>query len=485
MRMRPFLLMAALAFQAIAFTQEVCTNGVDDDADGLIDLNDTLDCACVSGLQPLQSLVPDPFLEDTLCCPSTVSQMACSNAWVQPTNGTCDYFNLCGFFPSWIPIPLPDGGAGCMGGFMAQGYAEYMSTCLAQPLEPDSTYALSFHMAAFQADKNELYYTVPIEFGPVEITLFGKATCIDDVLNTVECPEAYGWTALGSVLYEPSESWQPLTLAFTPAQAVQGLMLGAPCELPDSYPDVDVVWQAPYFLYDAFAELIPVAGASLVTTTGTLCQQDMVLACSVEGALSQQWYLDGVALVGQVADTLPLCQLGLGPGNYQFSAVLDTGCVTQTTVVQPPVYPDVSLGYVPGPNYHLVTAPLGAIQWYVDGVPIPGEVNDVCYPEVSGDYTVSITTNSGCTAFSEPHTVIVMGQHANADPGFTLVHAPGAEELVVRGKATSFPFLLFDANGRCLLKTLGSGTEWHLPLGDLPAGLYVALCDGQSARFIH
>jgi hypothetical protein len=39
--------------------QEICTNGVDDDNDGLIDLNDSEDCVCTA-VTNVTSLIPNP-----------------------------------------------------------------------------------------------------------------------------------------------------------------------------------------------------------------------------------------------------------------------------------------------------------------------------------------------------------------------------------------------------------------------------------------
>ena len=53
--------MALLVFCTLALSQEICDNGIDDDGDGLIDLNDP-DCEC-NGFgtpQTIPSLIPNP-----------------------------------------------------------------------------------------------------------------------------------------------------------------------------------------------------------------------------------------------------------------------------------------------------------------------------------------------------------------------------------------------------------------------------------------
>lgn len=54
--------------------QEVCNNGLDDDGDNLIDLNDIVDCSCQStSIGQMESLIPNPSFEDHVCVPENFS----------------------------------------------------------------------------------------------------------------------------------------------------------------------------------------------------------------------------------------------------------------------------------------------------------------------------------------------------------------------------------------------------------------------------
>ena len=86
------LLVFLLSF-SVVYGQEICDNGIDDDADGLIDLNDP-DCVCSSAI--ISSLIPNPSFEDMDCCPTSYSQLNCASIWSQATSATSDYFN-CGY----------------------------------------------------------------------------------------------------------------------------------------------------------------------------------------------------------------------------------------------------------------------------------------------------------------------------------------------------------------------------------------------------
>lgn len=76
------------------YMEEICNNAIDDDSDGLIDLNDP-DCSCE--IADLASIIPNPSFENQNCCPDDHSQMNCAADWIQPSFGTSDYMHHCGY----------------------------------------------------------------------------------------------------------------------------------------------------------------------------------------------------------------------------------------------------------------------------------------------------------------------------------------------------------------------------------------------------
>src|ERR1700761_534549 len=42
-----------------------------------------------------QNLVPNPSFEDTVHCPTTIGQLQYAQHWINPTQGTPDYYNAC------------------------------------------------------------------------------------------------------------------------------------------------------------------------------------------------------------------------------------------------------------------------------------------------------------------------------------------------------------------------------------------------------
>ncbi|MEM9836638.1 MAG: hypothetical protein AAF828_09055, partial [Bacteroidota bacterium] len=135
---------------------EICDNGVDDDGDGLVDLNDD-ECYCPPR-DPI-SLIPNPSFEEKYCCPETRSQLDCAMGWVQASEATTDLIDTCGWL-GWEdlppPMPFPDGSAimGFRNGVpfenpnapILPNWKEYAGACLRGPLLQGQTYRFEFHV---------------------------------------------------------------------------------------------------------------------------------------------------------------------------------------------------------------------------------------------------------------------------------------------------------------------------------------------------
>jgi hypothetical protein len=76
---RPLLLLVlSLTFGQLS-AQEICNNGLDDDNNGLIDLNDSTACNCSNlAAGSTESLIPNPSFEDNNCLPTSWSQLNCA-----------------------------------------------------------------------------------------------------------------------------------------------------------------------------------------------------------------------------------------------------------------------------------------------------------------------------------------------------------------------------------------------------------------------
>ncbi len=90
-------IVAIFGFVTVLCTaQEDCANGVDDDGDSLVDLNDP-DCSCFE--VSADSLIAD--FEERTCCPSSFTGLGngaeCLVNWSPASDATPDYLNVCDF----------------------------------------------------------------------------------------------------------------------------------------------------------------------------------------------------------------------------------------------------------------------------------------------------------------------------------------------------------------------------------------------------
>ncbi len=425
-----------LLLSLTAGAQEICNNGIDDDSDGLIDLNDVADCICNS-VEEITSLIPNPSFESYDCLPMTFSMLDCATTWEQATYGTSDFFLNVegGFWDPAIPMPVPDGDG--IGGFIISNqlpifpstdttlYNEYIGGCLLNPMLAGENYTLQMDLAGSSWDG---FNSQGVYYGDVDITIFGSPACplwpivVDTTLMDYGCPlSVEGWIELGHVNYSADGNWQTVTIEFTPGVDIEAIMIGGPCDIPDDFSlDFTLITCYPYFWVDNLL-LNTSASFSTITTTGGICTDDLVLVNNAddteEEIVGYQWYAEGVAIDGQTDSTLALSTLNLTPGTYQCVTFLDNStCNTADINVLPPaaVFPtleaDPVVGCLPLTASFSNTTPgqTTACVWNFGD----GESSTACEPEHTytepGIYDVSLTVTSaqGCV-FDTTYTQLI------------------------------------------------------------------------------
>ena len=319
---------------SVASAQEICTNGIDDDNDGLIDLNDTTDCTCTSFSIPL-SIIPNPSFELHSCLPSSYSELSCTDSWQQPTLATPDYFNNVtgSFWSPFIPMPLPQAGTGIAGFIINKHpgivnpadsgvYNEYIGVCLLSPMLAGTQYSLQMDLAG--SSINTYFETSAGAFyGPVDITIFGSNTCPSwPVLpNSTDCPTSLQeWTELGHISYTADETWQTIAIPFTPSTDIQSIIIGGPCDVPTDFM-VSLTGSDPwaYFFVDNL-QLNKIQSPIQINSTGSVCEDNLILiGTSNSPAQFSQWYQNGLALSNETSNQLAWSELNLNEGTYQFA----------------------------------------------------------------------------------------------------------------------------------------------------------------------
>lgn len=334
------LLLLFLSFSILSFGQENCNNGIDDDGDGQIDLND-VDCICQN--TTTSSFVNNHNFEQMNFCPNNFAQFNAVANWFLPSSATSDYINSCGFVPASaldagiFPLPSSNGN-GVAGILISQDYKEFIGICTNTTLVAGTKYQLNFDIAASTSGRT--ISTSPnigvvcnngiLNAGRINITLYGRSYCDTTTPpNTNVFPA--GWQPLGTATYLPSKNWNQLSIIFTPSTNINSILLGSPYNPPNTYlEEDDYISCFPYFYFDNVV-LNNASNLGLkINSTGIFCENSLVLSADIDSSIgagySFQWYKNGVAIVGATNNTLNINYNSANIGDYQFKIYNSTSC---------------------------------------------------------------------------------------------------------------------------------------------------------------
>ncbi len=357
------LFLVTIASPVIVFSQvEICNNGIDDDNDNLIDLNDD-DCEC-QVIEPV-SLIPNPSFEDMNCCPSDRSQLDCASLWIQASEPTTDYIHTCDWlgwdnFPP--PQPFPDG-EGIMGfrdGRVRNSgpepyWKEYAGACLLNPLLKDSIYRFQFDVGFVSSQFSP----------PIDISFFGTANC--DYLpfgvgnQDFGCPSnSPNWEKLAEVTVDGGlgDKWVNTFLTIVPDKDIYAIAIGPDCSPVSS----------PVSLYYFFDNLLLANFDAFDLQISELdhpCSPDYALSVPFNPNFQYQWYLDGIALPGE--EDAELSQ-NYGEGDYQVRIVEGSSCKVSTKFTFQKPFID-AIAYEPicdGSFYQFGDLQLSESGFYID-----------------------------------------------------------------------------------------------------------------------
>lgn len=334
------ILLFLLCIATASFAQEICDNGIDDDGDGLIDLNDWSDCKC-DAVSPT-SLIPNPSFEEMTCCPTENEQLNCAVGWIQASPPTTDYVHTCGGYlgnasiNAVAPLPFADGegGVGFRDGQMNIGaiYKEYVGACLTEVMEVGATYRLDFYVGFQDERPGSMNF---------DIALFASADCNNLPFGTgnnvtIGCPtNVNGYTELGEQYVSGSNEWVNVVFEFVANEAYEVIVLGPSCALNQNY------LLDPYFYVDRLTlAAVSSFGTAPLNTSGAICEEDLILEVADDPANTYQWYQDGIALLGETNASLELDPNTNTEGNYQVFIIGPDDCELSVTypLLIPPYY---------------------------------------------------------------------------------------------------------------------------------------------------
>ena len=298
---------------------EICENAIDDDQDGLIDLNDP-DCVCEL-IEPI-SRIPNPSFEEQSCCPQSITELHCAETWIQASTPTTDYLNTCGWM-GWnglpAPLPFPDGNGavGFRDGRNIMGEAEpwwkeYVGACLLAPLLTGTPYRIEFYLGFTNASNSP----------PISVNFFGTTDCMNLPFGGGDeefgCPtNGPGWSRLGAVQVSGSNRWVKTSINIVPTEDIYAITIGPGCA------DRPASTSYYYFIDNLILDEQSVFDLQISTNGEHPCSNSFSLQIPATDSLSYQWYLDGVALIGE---TNPTLKVSTGEGDYQVRISGALGC---------------------------------------------------------------------------------------------------------------------------------------------------------------
>jgi gliding motility-associated-like protein len=408
--MRIIVIVVLLTVGLTSFCQEICDNGIDDDNDGFVDLNDSADCNCVGLIEPT-SLIPNPSFEDTLCCPRSFDEVSCAESWIQASEATSDYFNTCGFLGDTFSMgkpapPTKFNGKGFVGfhdmSFRnGQIYKEYVGACLSQSMKIGKEYKIDFYLAYGKG------------FESVAISLFASVNCTDLPFGGndpfIGCPtNVVGWDELSiDTILLNKQKWNLVSMSFTPSKSYSVIVLGPSC------PPVPF-FQASNAASYCYLDHIIVNESDLFKSfqlekVMNLCalETDLSIPSNIDNG-SVQWYRNGIAIVGETSEMLSLSFTEIG--DYQVRLDYGNSCVISSSFYLDSTYQSIwkmpelsirdSLVKCSNERYLILdkkNIEPQAIGWYRNGVLLPFQVDDTldCKGE-DGVYTVKVTFRDSC-----------------------------------------------------------------------------------------
>jgi gliding motility-associated-like protein len=391
--MKKIALMLMIFCAGTIFGQEICDNALDDDGDGLIDLNDP-DCDCEDFIGA-GGLVPNHSFEETICC----DEFDCYEEWENGFGIGAGHLHStdCGATEAWgvnfdLLVPIPDGEH-----FISLDNNEFPRMCLDEPLLAGETYYFGVYTASTNIDALD----------SVELAFFGTPDCAD-VTFADECPlDAGSWSLLASslVIHPDPYGWVYTGMVIEPVIDMYGFCVGTTC---------DYAWG--HFFLDNII-ISEFGWTAEMYESGGWCTGTKTLAVTIDTVGgSWQWYHNGVALIGETDEILD-DPASYGEGDFLAQYIIGDYCerliynspangFTAEFSTEAPCFPDTVLF----DNASLFD-PLDDITWYWDygdGSFSTDFVNNHLYTE-SGEFEASlmiVSADPSCNDTIE-HTVTV------------------------------------------------------------------------------
>ncbi|MFK7810072.1 MAG: gliding motility-associated C-terminal domain-containing protein [Saprospiraceae bacterium] len=452
----PYLLLLFVFTGNFLYSQEICDNGIDDDGDLDIDLEDS-ECEC---LPTSFGFLSEDFENYSSCPTGFGGYLDLITEW-RPA-GTPQAVNTCGYLGSFpfpqVPLPIPSG-EGSFGMTNDEGLVHCLDNCT---LIEGQSYTISFYGAAFNV----------IDISSVEFVLYGRANCNNlnsgpadydyDFMDI--CSSGFDWTELISISPTGNlEEWEFLTGTFTANADYGALFFSYGCQGEIVYSYIDDIEIAGDFA-GSDCDLTPPLPEIMIDLAGD-CISGNVLTASPDTAVQYQWYLDEIAIPG--ATDNPWTIDPYIPGEYQVRAIYTDGACAVSAAV---TLEEANLEIL---DIDLITTdPLcfgentGSIESVVDSPNTPfqfvwntGSEDSELTNLGAGNYSVTVTDAKGCfgssiTTLAESNEILL--EFFN-NPPLCFGEDSGSIEAVIDDPNPLYEFVWNTGSEDSELTNLGAG----------------------------
>jgi hypothetical protein len=238
---------------------------------------------------------------------------------------------------------------------------------------------------------------------------------------------------------------------------------------------VDQVLNATFSATDTIVvSAYPADPVIIISGNDTICQgETVVLDAGNQGSNLLQWFVDGVVMPGEDSSTLEVPQTG----NYQLQVTNEAGC----SVLSPSIYIFVApLPVTPtfSINGNTLTCFLTGVdyQWLLNGTEIPGATSASYEIMQSGNYSVQVSNEFGCSAVSGSLYITFTSVYANEENRFHFYPNPVSDLLWVECPYEGTCIVsLSDLSGRQLWnqKSAEGSGEISVPVSQFLSGTYL------------
>ncbi len=295
-----------------------CADGVDNDGDGYIDINDT-GCVCTTStdlFSSTTSYISNPSFEDYSSCPTTYSQLDRCDDWQQATGATSDYY-ACGLESTsgltyWFgTFPSAADGSAFAGSIMqGSSYVEYVGGCTTDPLVAGTEYTFEMYVAS----PTGTFYGGDTSG---EIQLFGIEDCSELPISGYSSLEgSYDLLDEVTVSINGGDPFQLITFTFTPSVDYAAVVFG-----PDAGMTIESGKSGNYVLFDDLTLNATTSFGDEISSSGS-CATGYTLQGPEPTGVSYQWYLDGEAIPGATSSSYSVPGSG---GNGDYTLRVDDG----------------------------------------------------------------------------------------------------------------------------------------------------------------